>query len=716
MSGHRRVHTPTVLQLEAVECGAACLGIILAYYDRFVPLPELRQKCGVSRDGSKASKVVAAARAYGLQAKGFSKDLDGLKALALPFIVFWQFDHFLVVEGMADQVVYLNDPANGHRTLSREEFDYGFTGVVLCMQPGPEFRPGGRRYRLAAAVAARLRHHLGPLALCLAAGVLLTLPGLVLPVCGGIFIDHVLVQGRLHWFRPLLAVMLVALGVQLILRLLEVTALRRLRLALMAQFSSQFFWHLLRLPMAFYAQRFAGEIGYRTRINHDVAATLSGHLASTAVSLIAMGFYLAVMALYSPLLTGIGVAFAAVNFLALRALYRRRVEASLRMTQDEGKAAGVAIAGIQGIETLKAAGMETGFFARWAGYYGKGAMAQQELESSSLALGVLPALLEGLTLTLVLAVGGWFVLDGKLSIGMLVAFEMMMLAFLGPVSDLVNLGGTVQELEADLLRLDDVLGNPATPLPAEAADEGAVRLGGEVEVRDLTFGYSPLDPPLIKDFGLHVLPGRRVALVGGSGSGKSTLSRLIAGLFDPWAGGVRFDGSDRRKLPRPLLDNSVAFVDQDVLLFEGTVRDNLTLWDDTVPQEALVRACHDAAIADVVFALPGGLDAPLQEGGSNLSGGQRQRLEIARALVNNPSVLILDEATSALDPETEYAVTESVRRRGCTCVVVAHRLSTIRDCDEIIVLHRGEVVERGSHEELWARQGAYADLIRTEES
>jgi ATP-binding cassette subfamily C protein len=727
MSGPRRVHTPTVLQLEAVECGAASLGIILGYFGRFVPLPELRQKCGVSRDGSKASKVVLAARAYGLQAKGFSKDLDGLKALAPPFIVFWQFDHFLVVEGTTDRVVYLNDPANGHRTVTLEEFNYAFTGVVLWMAPGPEFRPGGARTRLLPAILIRLRRHLAPIAFCFGAGVLLTLPGLLLPVLGGLFVDQVLIQGHRSWFRPLLAGMAAAVLVELGLKLLETTALRRLRLALMAQFSSQFFWHLLRLPMAFYAQRFAGEISYRARINHAVAEVLSGRLASTGIALVSMGFYGLVMVFYSPLLTGIGVGFAAINFLALRALYRRRVEASLRMSQDEGKAAGLAIAGIQGIETLKASGMESGFFAKWAGYYSKSAMAQQELESSTLALGVLPVLFEGLTMTLILSVGGWEVLDGQLSIGMLVAFSLMMVEFLHPVSELVNLGGTLQELEADLLRLDDVLANPvatggppvaeeATGGPPVATENGsAVRLQGELEVRDLTFGYSPLDPPLIKGLGFHVLPGQRVALVGGSGSGKSTVARLVAGLFEPWAGEVCFDGRCRQELPRPLLDNSIGLVDQDVLLFEGTVRENLSLWDETVSQEALVRACRDAAISDVVFALPGGLDAPLQEGGANLSGGQRQRLEIARALAGNPSVLILDEATSALDPETEFAVAESIRRRGCTCVIVAHRLSTIRDCDEIIVLQRGEVVERGTHEQLWEKQGHYARLIRTEE-
>jgi ATP-binding cassette subfamily C protein len=720
MSLFRRVHTPTTLQLEAVECGAASLGMILGYYGRWVPLTELRRQCGVSRDGSKASKVVAAAKHYGLQAKGFSKDIEALKTMKSPFIVFWQFNHFLVVERMTKTHVYLNDPACGHRKVTQEEFNYGYTGVVLQMAPGPDFKRGGRQPSLWPGLSKRLWPNLKPLAYCFLAGLLLALPNMALPVFASIFIDSIVLGGRISWFKPLLMLLTATALLQLALKYLEVTYLRRLRLALMTQLSSKFFWHLLRLPMPFYAQRYPGEVSYRFHANHRVADILSGKLATIAISLVTITLYAVVMFYYSVLLTSIGIAFAAVNFIALRLIYRQRAEANLRTAQDSGTVAAVAMAGIQGIETLKASGMEMGFFAKWSGFYCKAATSQQQLEGSGLSLGVLPQLLEGLSMLLILVLGGYMVIQGQMSIGALVAFQALMHNFLSPVGELVDLSRTLQDLEGQLHRLDDVLLNPTEETPVVALSPSSngdrpARLQGTVEVRDMTFGYSPLEPPLISNFTLRVLPGQRVALVGGSGSGKSTIAKIITGLYEPWQGEIAFDGQPRKQVPRPILDNSIAFVDQDILLFEGTIRDNLTLWDRTVVEESLLGACRDALIDDVIFALPGGLDATLLEGGVNLSGGQRQRLEIARALVNNPSVLVLDEATSALDAETEHIINENLRRRGCTCVVVAHRLSTIRDSNEIIVLRYGEVVERGTHDELWAKQGTYAQLIHTEE-
>ncbi|MBY0526332.1 MAG: NHLP family bacteriocin export ABC transporter peptidase/permease/ATPase subunit [Gemmataceae bacterium] len=727
-----RVRTPTLLQMEATECGAAALGIVLGYHGRFVPLAELRRECGVSRDGSKASKVIQAARRYGMIAKGYSKDnLDALRALPFPVIVFWQFNHFLVVEGINDRYVFLNDPANGHRRVTHAEFNYGFTGVVLTAVPGPEFQKGGQRPRLRQAIVDRLRGQSSALLFCFLAGLLLVLPNLALPVFTSVFVDNIILQGRTSWFRPLLTLMVFTLLLQMVLHGMQITFLRRLKLALSARLASQFFWHLLRLPLGFYVQRFPGEIAYRSNLNAKVVNTLTGQLAGTLIDVCTMGIYIVVLVYYDVWLTLIGICFAAINFVALRAVSSRRVEANMRLAQDQGMAASVAIAGLQSIETLKASGSENAFFGKWAGHYAKSSLAHQELEGSNLALGVLPGLLLMIATTLILVVGGFRVMSGALTVGMLIAFQGLMAAFLEPVGNLVRLGGTFQELEGDLTRLDDVLANPTeqtitdegnrprthTSLRPVTRDEFfSVRLQGLIEISDLTFGYSVLEAPLIENFGVNVRPGQRVALVGGSGSGKSTIAKLMTGLYPPWKGEILFDGQLRSMIPPAILTNSVALVDQDIMLFQGTVRDNLTLWDRTVPEEALVRACRDAAIYDTVAALPGGLDATLQEGGSNLSGGQRQRLEIARALVNNPSVLVLDEATSALDAETERIIDENLRRRGCTCVVVAPRLSTIRDCDEIIVLERGQIVERGTHQELWDRGATYARLIKEDMS
>ncbi|WP_414543917.1 NHLP family bacteriocin export ABC transporter peptidase/permease/ATPase subunit [Nostoc sp. CCY0012] len=741
-----RVKTPTLLQMEAVECGAAALGIILGYYGRIVPLPELRRACGVSRDGSKASNMLKAAKSYGLQAKGFKKELKQLQDLRPPHIVFWNFNHFLVVEGFSSSRVYLNDPATGPRHLSLQEFDEGYTGVVLVMEPSAEFTKGGRKPSMISSLWKRLQGSAGALVYCLIAGFFLTIIGLAIPVFSQIFVDEILVEQRQHWLRPLILAMAITAGLQGWLTLLRLRYLRRLKIKLAVGMSSRFLWHILRLPVSFYAQRFAGEISNRTSLNDQVADVLSGSLATTVIDAVMVIFYALIMFQYDWVLTLVVVSFAAINVLTLQWISRQRVDANQRLIQEYGKAAGAAIAALQSIETLKASGLESDFFSRWSGYYTKALNSQQELGVTNQTFSVLPTLLSALSSMLLLVVGGLRVMDGHLSIGMLIAFQGLMQSFEEPVNNLVNFGSSLQELEGNLIRLDDVLDNPTDPqlekrrrgaeghgsqcvaevpsVVATGVGRGAgevnssssllPRLQGYVELRNISFGYSPLEPPLIENFNLSIKPGQRVALVGGSGSGKSTVAKIISGLYEPCTGEILFDGKPREQIPHELLTNSVAMVEQDILLFSGTVRENLTLWDATIADKNLIRACKDAAIDDVILSMSGGYDAELIEGAANLSGGQRQRLEIARAFVNNPSILVMDEATSALDVETEKNIDENLRRRGCTCIIVAHRLSTIRDCDEIIVLERGKVVQRGTHKQLWEIEGVYSRLICTE--
>ncbi|MBE8988508.1 NHLP family bacteriocin export ABC transporter peptidase/permease/ATPase subunit [Nostoc sp. LEGE 12450] len=717
----RRRRTPTLLQMEAVECGAAALGIILGYYDRIVPLAELRQACGVSRDGSKASNILNAARRYGLQAKGFKVDLVGLRKLQCPYIVFWNFNHFLIVEGFAKDKVYLNDPATGPRTVSLPEFDQSFTGVVLVGEPSAEFQPGGRKPSLTLSLWDRLQSSLGALVYCVIAGLLLVIPGLAIPAFSQAFVDNVLIEGRSDWLRPLILGMILTAILNGFLTLLQLQFLRRMKIKLAVGMSSRFLWHILRLPVSFYDQRFAGEISSRVRLNDSLANLLSGRLATTVISAFTVVFYAAVMLQYDVVLTAIGIAFVIVNVSVWRWVSRQRVDANLRLMQEQGKVNGVAISGLQSMETLKASGLESEFFSRWAGYYAKAINARQEMDTTNQNLGVLPSFLTSITSMLLLAVGGLRVMDGVLSIGMLIAFQALMQRFLEPVNNLVSLAGELQEMEGNLGRLDDVLRNPIDPaverdisISPTQLPAANVRLQGYIELRNITFGYNRSAPPLIENFSLSLKPGQRVALVGGSGSGKSTVAKLVCGLYEQWAGEILFDGKPRKHIPRSILTNSIALVEQDISLFAGTVRDNLTLWDSTVPFSNLVRACKDAAIQDVVLSMPGGYNADLAEGASNLSGGQRQRLEIARTLVNNPAILVMDEATSALDSEAEKTIDQKLRERGCTCVIVAHRLSTIRDCDEIIVFDRGKVVQRGSHEELQRVEGKYLQLIRSE--
>jgi ATP-binding cassette, subfamily C, bacterial len=717
----RRRRTPTLLQMEAVECGAAALGIILGYYDRIVPLAELRQACGVSRDGSKASNIINAARSYGLQAKGFKVDLNGLRKLQCPYIVFWNFNHFLIVEGFAKEKVYLNDPATGPRTVSLSEFDQSFTGVVLVGEPSAEFQRGGRKPSLILSLWDRLQSSLGALIYCVIAGLLLVIPGLAIPAFSQAFVDNVLIEGRSDWLRPLILGIIFTGILNGFLTLLQLQFLRRMKIKLAVGMSSRFLWHILRLPVSFYDQRFAGEISSRVHLNDSLANLLSGRLATTVISGFTVVFYAAVMLQYDVVLTAIGIAFVIVNVSVWRWVSRQRVDANLRLMQEQGKVSGVAISGLQSMETLKASGLESEFFSRWAGYYAKAINARQEMDTTNQNLGVLPSFLSSITSMLLLAVGGLRVMDGVLSIGMLIAFQALMQRFLEPVNNLVSLAGELQEMEGNLGRLDDVLRNAIDPaveqdisISPTQLPTANVRLQGYVELCNITFGYNRSASPLIENFSLSLKPGQRVALVGGSGSGKSTVAKLVCGLYEPWAGEILFDGKSRKHIPRSILTNSVALVEQDISLFAGSVRDNLTLWDSTVPFSNLVRACKDAAIQDVILSMPGGYNADLAEGASNLSGGQRQRLEIARTLVNNPAILVMDEATSALDAESEKLIDQKLRERGCTCVIVAHRLSTIRDCDEIIVFDRGKVVQRGSHEELQRVEGKYLQLIRSE--
>ena len=744
----RRVKTPTLIQMEAVECGAAALGIVLGYYGRRVPLEELRLACGVSRDGSKASNMVRAARTYGMTAKGFRKEPEQLWAMRLPLIVFWNFNHFVVLEGRRGNKVYLNDPATGPRVVSYDEFDQSFTGVVLACEPGPEFRTGGPRRNILAGLSRRLAKVTPSIAYLIMVGIGLTITGLIIPAFSRVFVDEILVGGQ-DWILGLLVGMALTVAVKAALTWLQQYTLLRLETRLSLSSSSGFLWHVMRLPVEFFTQRYPGDISSRVGINDEVSQLLAGPLATAALNVFIILFYVVLMLQYDVLLTLVGVAMVFINVFTMRAVSRKIVDDNQRLVTEQGKLVGTTISGLQTIETIKATGAEGDFFARWAGHQAKVLNMQQRVGSASMVLTAVPPFLMAFTTAAVLGLGGLRVMEGALTMGMLVAFQSLMSSFLSPVNQMVSLGTTVQAIEGDMNRLDDVLRYRTDPLldapsarrngarqavarrdgphqngvhqNGTAADSGArlidggARLAGYLELKDVSFGYSRLEAPLIDKLSLSLKPGDRVALVGGSGSGKSTVAKLVAGLYEPWEGELLFDGRPRSEIPREVMTGSLAMVDQDIFMFEGTIRENLTLWDLTVPQADVIRAARDAAIHDDVAARNGGYDHVIDEGGRNFSGGQRQRLEIARALATNPTILVLDEATSALDAVTEQKIDRELRRRGCTCLVVAHRLSTIRDCDEIIVLDRGKVVQRGTHEAMSKVDGPYARLIRSED-
>ncbi|XUM01855.1 NHLP family bacteriocin export ABC transporter peptidase/permease/ATPase subunit [Streptomyces venezuelae ATCC 10712] len=711
------MRTPTVLQMEAVECGAAALAMVLGHHGRFVPLEELRIACGVSRDGSRAGNLLKAARGYGLRAKGMQMDLAALAEVAAPAVLFWEFNHYVVYEGTGRRLgrpgVYVNDPAGGRRFVPLEQFDTSFTGIVLTFEPGADFRRGGSRPGVLTSLPERLRGTSGTMAAAVLASLLLVLVCAWVPALSRTYIDMFLIGNRTSLLGVVFAAMAGALVLTAVLTGLQQANLLRGRIIASTLGSARFLRHLLRLPLAFYAQRNPADLVQRLRSHDAVAETLARDLAAAAVDGVVVLLYAALLWTYDPQLTVVGVLIALLNVLALRVVVHVRATGTQKLRAESARLTNTAYSGLQLIETMKATGGEDGFFRRWAGQHATTLDVQQRLGVPSAWLAVVAPTLAALNSALILMIGGLRAVEGHLTVGLLVAFQALVTGFTAPLSRLNGVAGRIQDFAADVARLKDVEDFPVDPVHARRAPHApARRLTGHVEVEGVTFGYSPLDAPTLKDFSLGVGPGRQVALVGGSGSGKSTVSRLMSGLYTPWEGVIRIDGMRLEDIPRGALAASVSFVDQDVFLFEGTVRDNVALWDPSVPDEAVVAALRDAAVYEEVARRPGGIRARVEQDGRNFSGGQRQRLEIARALARRPNVLILDEVTSALDADTERIVMDNLRRRGCACVVIAHRLSTVRDSDEIVVLDRGTVVERGRHEQLVAARGPYAALVK----
>ncbi|MFO0909216.1 MAG: NHLP family bacteriocin export ABC transporter peptidase/permease/ATPase subunit [Isosphaeraceae bacterium] len=718
---HRRVRTPTVLQMEATECGAAALGIVLAYHGRYVPLEELRAECRVSRDGSNALYIKKTAEKYGLVGRGYQMTVEELRELPPPFMVFWELNHFLVVEGFSGDRVYLSDPATGRRSVDLASFRQSYAGIVFQFQIGDSFTRGGVRPNTWKSLGRRLVGAWGAIAYVVLAGLAVVLCELVAASYHLIFVDQILVEERTTWLRPLLLAMTVTVAFRLIAGWVQLRSLRRLKLSLAMVHSAKFLWQVLRLPFAFYQQRYAGDVSSRVESNSQVADLVSGQLATTMVGLLMVVFYAAVMIAFDPLLAGAGLLIGSLNLAAISFSSQFLSDENLKIKQVRGRLYGSLMRAIQIIETIKASALESDTLVRLTGYQARVTNSYQLVGIASALLVALPPFLLLVTTVTVLWIGGTRVIEGLLSIGSLVALQTLMANFNRPFGDLVRLGSGMQALQAELARLDDVSQFPLDPafeIASEAGPEragsqdGPRRLSGHLVLRNVTFGYNrTIDEPIVRRLDLEIQPGSRVAIVGTSGSGKSTIGRLAAGLYRPWSGEILYDGLAFDQIPRSVFTDQVALVDDQTFLFSGTARENLTLWDDTVADRDLTRAAIDAVIHRDLIRRRGGYQSRLAEGARNLSGGQRQRLEIARALIRNPALLILDEATNALDPVTEAIVDDNLRRRGCSCLIIAHRLSTIRDCDEIIVLHQGRVVQRGTHDDLMtSRHGLYREL------
>lgn len=709
---------PVVMQMEALECGAACLAMITAYYGKWIPLEQVRLDCGVSRDGSKASNMVRAARSYGFEASGFRMQPQTLRTKGVfPCIVHWNFNHFVVCRGFKGHKVYLNDPGRGEVVISDTEFDQAFTGVMMRFTPGSTFKPSGRPRSVWEFVGPRLRGSRTALLFVAITAAITAVVGIIDPALSQVFIDRLLTGKNPEWLYPFIDLLVVVGVVRMVVEVLSSLYLLRLEGKMAVVSNSSFMWKVLHLPMEFFSQRLAGDLSTRAATNTTIATSLVQQLAPLLLNFVLLILYAAVMVAYSPLLASIGIASVVINLVMARVISAKRVNVTRVQMRDAGRLAAATVSGIEMVETIKAAGAEGGYFERWAGYQAGFNTQQVRFARLDQRLGLVPDLIIQITNAVILMTGVYLVLQGQFSVGMILAFQGYLTQFMTPATTLTTTMQTIQEMRTDMERIEDVMRYPNdlafshTPLDPCASCE---KLKGAVHMEAITFGYSRLDPPLIENFTLDVEPGHSVAFVGSSGCGKSTLAKLVSGLYRPWSGEISFDGVALQEIPREILTGSVAVVDQDIVLFNDTIASNIRLWDTSIEDYEVILAARDAGIHDVVMSREGGYATLLSEGGRDLSGGQRQRLEIARVLAQDPTVLVMDEATSALDAKTEKEVMSAVRKRGLTCIIVAHRLSTIRDCDEIIVLDNGKVVQRGTHEQLCEQGGKYLELVSQE--
>ncbi|MDO4188536.1 MAG: NHLP family bacteriocin export ABC transporter peptidase/permease/ATPase subunit [Lachnospiraceae bacterium] len=720
--GQRPAKVPVVMQLEIMECGAASLAMILAYYGKWITLEEAREDCGVSRDGQNALNIVKAARNYGFDCKGYSMAIDGFKSFKeFPCIVHWGFNHFVVVTGIRGNKVYINDPGIGQRAISWNEFDENYTGIVLTMKPTDDFVPGGKQRSMFDFAKKQLKGTAVIVTLAIITTIITNLFGIINPIFSKVFVDRLLTGRNPEWLYPFIVLLALVNVASITASIIGRISTLRINGKMAVVGSSSFMWKALHLPMKFYSQRMVGDIQSRQNSSANISTTLINTFAPLLLDSVMMVFYLGVMLRQSVLLSLFGLASICINYAVSGVISKKRLNMTRGAIRDTGKLYSTEIAGIEMIETIKASGSEVGYFERWAGYQALVNTAEIKSMKIEQGIGLIPSIVSIVTNNVVLICGIMLVLNGQFTCGSVMAFQGLVNSFMAPAVSIISANQKLTEMRTEVERLEDVMEYPSDERAVEpeySKDEKISfdKLSGKIEMKDVTFGYSALAKPLIENFNLTLMPGSKIAFVGRSGCGKSTLTKLISGLYKPWSGQILFDGIPIEQIDKNKLRSSLAVVDQDIILFNDSIKDNIRMWDKSIKDFEVILAARDAQIYEDIINRPGGFDYVIDENGNDLSGGQKQRIEIARTLAQDPTIVILDEATSALDAITEGNVVKSINDRGVSCIVVAHRLSTVRDCDEIIVMDKGKVVDRGTHEELMSRGGLYKEIVSSEDA
>lgn len=712
---------PVIMQMEALECGAASLAMVMAYYGKWLPLERIRADCGVSRDGSNARNILKAARSYGMTAKGYRYEPELLKEEGkFPCIIHWNFNHFVVLCGFKRNFAYLNDPARGNVKVPMQEFDEAFTGVCMMFEPTESFEPGGKPRSVLDFAKERLHGTGVAFAFVVVTTLISSILGIINPAFSRIFMDRLLTGQNPEWLYPFIGALAGMTFISLIVQVISTTFRLKIEGKMAIVANATFMWHLLCLPMEFFSQRMAGDIVGRAGSNQGIASAIINQFAPMALDFMMLIFYLVVMIRYSLILTIIGLLSIIVNMVVARVISNQRVNVTRVQMRDAGKLSAATVSGIEMIETIKASGAENGYFSKWAGYHASVNTQSVKFLRLNQYLGAVPGMVSSLVNILILMLGVLFTMQGSFTVGMILAFQGFMSSFMSPVNKFISTGQMMQEMRTSMERIEDVMKYPVDRLlidtnrESESDGQTYAKLSGALEIKDLTFGYSHLSEPIIKNFNLKLEARKSVAVVGPSGCGKSTLAKLISGLYEPWSGEILFDGKPLYSIGREIMTGSVAVVDQEIILFEDTIANNIKMWDSSIEDFEMILAARDAQLYEDIMQRDGGYQYKIMEGGRDFSGGQRQRMEIARVLAQDPTIIIMDEATSALDAKTEFNVTRAVKDRGITLIIVAHRLSTIRDCDEIIVLDEGKVIERGTHQELIAKDGYYTKLVTCE--